>query len=59
LGYKYYFPKEFIESFEPDREKMFEKIIFSVMERFYEAVNWKLTSPGSQVQTDLFELLGA
>lgn len=58
LGYKYYFPKEFIESFEPDREKMFEKIIFSVMERFYEAVNWKLTSPGSQVQTDLFELLG-
>ena len=59
LGYKYYFPKEFIESFEPDREKMFEKIIFSVVERFYEAVNWKLTSPGSQVQTDLFELLGA
>jgi hypothetical protein len=37
---------------------MFEKIIFSVIERFYEAVNWKLTPPGSQVQTDLFELLG-
>jgi len=57
LGYKYYFPKEFEESFEPDREKMFEKIVFSVIERFYEAVNWKLVSPGAQVQTDLFAFL--
>ncbi|NBP02032.1 MAG: hypothetical protein EBU90_18260 [Proteobacteria bacterium] len=59
LGYKYYFPKEFTEIFEPDHEKMFEKIVFSVIERFYEAVNWKLKSPGAQVQTDLFELLSA
>jgi DNA polymerase elongation subunit (family B) len=59
LGYKYYFPKEFTEVFEPDHEKMFEKIIFSVIERFYEAVNWKLKSPGAQVQTDLFELFGS
>jgi len=57
IGYKYSFPKEFAESFEIDHELMFEKIIFSVMERFYEAVNWKLLSPGSQVQTDLFDLL--
>jgi len=58
MGYKYDFPKEFTDLFEPDQEKMFEKIIFSVIERFYQAVNWKLTTPGSQVQTDLFELLG-
>ncbi|NDG29124.1 hypothetical protein EB118_03365 [bacterium] len=59
LGFKYSYPKEFAEVFEPDHEKMFEKIIFSVIERFYESVNWKLKSPGSQVQTDLFELLGS
>ena len=58
MGYKYDFPKEFANTFELDYELMFEKIIFSVIERFYEAVNWKLYSPGSQVQTDLFELLG-
>jgi DNA polymerase elongation subunit (family B) len=59
MGYKYYFPKEFISVLEPDHEKMFEKIVFSVIERFYEAVNWKLKAPGAQVQTDLFELLGS
>ena len=57
IGYKYSYPKEFREVFEPDHELMFEKIIFSVIERFYEAVNWKLLSPGCQVQTDLFDLL--
>lgn len=59
MGYKYNFPKEFISIFEPDHEKMFEKIIFSVIERFYDAVKWSLKSPGSQVQTDLFELLSS
>ena len=57
MGYKYDFPKEFREYFEMDYELMFEKIIFSVMERFYQAVGWKLQSPGTQVQTDLFDLL--
>ena len=56
-GYKYTYPKEFEGVFEPDHELMFEKIIFSVIERFYDAVNWKLQTPGTQVQTDLFELL--
>jgi hypothetical protein len=37
---------------------MFEKIIFSTIERFYEAVNWNLKRPGTQTQTDLFDLLG-
>jgi DNA polymerase elongation subunit (family B) len=58
IGYKYYYPKEFAEIFEPDYELMFEKMIYSVIERFYEAVNWRLKNPGNQVQTDLFELLG-
>ena len=58
IGYKYYYPKEFVEIFEPDYELMFEKIIFSTIERFYEAVNWTLKRPGTQTQTDLFDLLG-
>ena len=57
IGYKYSYPKEFADNFLIDHELMFEKIIFSVIERFYEAVNWKLQSPGTQVQTNLFELL--
>ena len=57
IGYKYIFPKEFSDTFQPDLEMMFEKIIFSVIERFYDAVGWKLKTPGSQAQTDLFDLL--
>jgi len=58
IGYKYYYPKEFAEIFEPDYEFIFKKIIFQVIERFYEAVNWKLKDPAMAVQTDLFDLLG-
>lgn len=57
IGYKYYLPKEFKDDLEPDREKMFEKIIYSVMDRFYETVGWKLKSPAMTAQTDLFDLL--
>ena len=58
IAYKYYYPKEFESVFQPDIEKMFEKIIYSIIERFYESVNWKLNKPSAQVQTDLFDLLG-
>jgi len=58
IGYKYYYPKEFAEIFEPDYEFIFKKIIFQVIERFYEAVNWRLKDPAMAVQTDLFDLLG-
>lgn len=58
IAYKYYYPKEFTDVFEPDIEKMFEKIIYSIIERFYESVRWKLNKPSAQVQTDLFDLLG-
>jgi DNA polymerase elongation subunit (family B) len=58
LAYKYYFPDEFKEDFQPDIERMFEKIVYQVIERFYDCVNWQLKKPTEQVQTDLFELLG-
>ena len=58
IAYKYYYPEEFKEIFQPDYEKMFEKIVFSVVESFYEAVNWSPKKPGEIHQTDLFDLLG-
>lgn len=57
IAYKYYLPKKFNDIFVPDKEKMFEKIIYSIIERFYDAVDWKLRKPSAQVQTDLFDLL--
>jgi DNA polymerase elongation subunit (family B) len=57
LAYKYYLPDEFKKTFQVDIELMFEKIVFSVIDRFYEAVSWDLKKPSQQVQTDLFELL--
>ena len=57
IGYKFYYPQEFKQQFEIDYEKMFENHIFSVVERFYEKVNWTAQKPGNLVVTNLFELL--
>lgn len=56
IGYKYYYPDEFKEIFKVDRELMFDKIVYSIIERFYDCVKWKAKKPGMAVQTDLFEL---
>lgn len=56
IAYKYYYPEEFASIFEPDHDMMFEKIIYSAVERFYEAVNWNLKRPGESSQCDLFDL---
>ncbi len=57
IAYKYYYPKEFLGKFSIDYEMMFEKIIFSAIERFYENVDWPVQKPGNAVQTNLFDLL--
>jgi hypothetical protein len=57
IAYKYYYPDEFKDIFQPDYEKMFERIVYSIVERFYSNVNWKPKKPGEMVQTDLFDLL--
>ena len=57
LAYKYYYPEEFKKIFHADYDKMFEKILYAVIERFYDNVNWTPQKPGSAVQTNLFELL--
>ena len=58
IAYKYYYPVEFEKVFEPDHELMFDKIMYSAIERFYESVNWTPQKPGEAVQCDLFSLLG-
>ena len=56
MGFKSYYPNEFGKVFEVDHELMFKKAIFSIMERFYEAVGWTLHDLGHQPKTDLFDL---
>ena len=58
FAYKYYFPEEFRDDIHVDKETMFDKIIYSAIERLYESVDWKPRKPGELVQTDLFQLLG-
>ena len=57
FAYKYYFPTELKDIILPDKEMMFDKIVYSVIERMYEAVNWVPRKPNEIVQTDLFDLL--
>ena len=57
IAYKYYYPEEFTSIFEPDYDTMFDKHIYSVIDRFYQNVNWVAQKPGNLVQTNLFELL--
>jgi len=57
IAYKYYYPDEFKQLFQLDYEAMFEKIVYSIVKRFYENVNWVPSKPGEIIQCDLFELL--
>lgn len=58
MAYKYMLPEELRTLLVPDKEKMFEKIVFSVVERFYAAVNWTPRKPSMQVQLELDDLFG-
>ena len=57
LAYKYYLPDEFKKIFFADYDKMFQKNLYAVIERFYDNVNWSIQQPGQACQTDLFDLL--
>lgn len=56
IGFKHYYPKEFENIFNIDHEKMFDKIVFSVVESFYSAVNWSAHKVNEQVKCDLLQL---
>lgn len=58
VGFKYEWPSEFNDIFKPDYEKMFEKILFQAIERFYDNVNWTARKPSDNVQVELFDLFG-
>lgn len=57
IAFKYTFPEEFKDIFQVNYEKMFEKIVYSAINRFYESVNWQIKDPSNNSQTDLLDLL--
>lgn len=56
IGFKYNYPQEFNNLFKIDYEKMFEKILFQAIRRFYESVNWQIRKPTENVTAELFDL---
>ena len=58
IGFKYDFPEEFDTLYKVDYEKMFEKILFQGIERFYNNVGWTIRKPSNNVQVELFDLFG-
>lgn len=59
IGFKYNLPEEYKDLFKVDYEKMFEKILFSSIERFYQSVSWQIRKPSQNVQCELFDLFSA
>lgn len=58
MAFKYYYPDEFKQLFEPDYEKMFDKVIFAPVKKFFEAVNWVPQKPNEMTTCDLMTLFG-
>tara|TARA_R110000764_G_scaffold124_2_gene727 strand:+ start:1 stop:2574 length:2574 start_codon:yes stop_codon:yes gene_type:complete len=56
MGFKYEWPVEFNEHFKIDYEKMFDKILFQSIARFYDNVGWNIRKPSENVKTELFDL---
>ena len=42
--------------FKIDHNKMFEKILFQGIQRFYDCVGWNIRKPAENVQVELFDL---
>lgn len=57
IGFKYDWPVEFNEIFTPNYDKIFTKLIYKPIERFYNCVQWKCYLPNQAVKCDLFSLL--
>ena len=58
IGFKGEWPTEFDNIFTVDYEKMFGKIFYAAIERFYEAVGWKLRKPSENLTVELEDLFG-
>jgi DNA polymerase elongation subunit (family B) len=57
IGFKGQWPKDFDDIFEVDYDKMFNKIFFSAIDRFYKTVGWVLRKPNENVKVELEDLL--
>ena len=57
IGFKSTYPSEFGEIFTIDYEKMFVKILYAAIERFYDAVGWTLRKPNESVKIELQDFL--
>lgn len=57
LSYKDKYPEEFKSIFKIDYDAIFDKVIFSMVERFNSIVMWEATRPTEAVHTDLFDFL--
>jgi hypothetical protein len=49
-------PKEFDSLFSVDYGKMFDKTLYSYVQRFYETVGWKLRKPSENLRVELDDL---
>jgi len=58
VGFKYEYLPEFKELFKIDYALMFEKILYNSIERFYDAVNWRIRKPTDNVAVELDSLFG-
>lgn len=58
IGFKYDFPEEFNDLFKINYEVMFDKILFSMISRFYTILKWQVRKPTESVVTELFDLFG-
>jgi DNA polymerase elongation subunit (family B) len=57
IAFKYYYPDEFRDLFEIDYEKMFDRIIYSPVEKFFKTVNWIPQKPNNMSTCDLMDFL--
>ena len=58
IGFKGEWQTEFDNIFTVDYEKMFGKVFHAAIERFYEAVGWKLRKPSENLMVELEDLFG-
>jgi ribosome-associated toxin RatA of RatAB toxin-antitoxin module len=57
IGYKGKWPEEFDQIFTIDFEKMFGKIMYAAIERFFAVVGWVLRKPNENLKVELEDFL--
>ena len=57
IAFKGKYPEEFNEIFVVDYEKIFDKVFYSPIKRFYDVLNWTLRKPAENVRIEFDDLL--